>query len=179
EATRGGRHGAHFTDPPACSLARTQSEGAGRGTGPSGFDHRGDQGVPREEVSWERPGNKAATVMPAVMPKPTPFRDNWRRPARRAKENRPGNIGFPGRPVMGAAKCVAKQSDELFERVHHALYEAFFTESRNIAEAKEVAAIVAAAGADMERFTADFEAGIGRDAVIGDYEAAVSEHGVR
>src|SRR5439155_13581521 len=99
EATRGGRHGAHFTDPPACSLARTQSEGAGRGTGPSGFDHRGDQGVPREEVSWERPGNKAATVMPAVMPKPTPFRDNWRRPARRAKENRPGNIGFPGRPV--------------------------------------------------------------------------------
>jgi len=82
-------------------------------------------------------------------------------------------------PALAAAKCVAKQSDELFERVHHALYEAFFTESRNIADAKEVAAIVAAAGADMERFTADFEAGIGRDAVIGDYEAAVSEHGVR
>jgi len=82
-------------------------------------------------------------------------------------------------PALAAAKCVAKQSDELFERVHHALYEAFFTESRNIADAKEVAAIVAAAGADMERFTADFESGIGRDAVIGDYEAAVSEHGVR
>ena len=31
----------------------------------------------------------------------------------------------------------------------------------------------------MERFTADFEAGIGRDAVIGDYETAVSEHRVR
>src|SRR5207244_13588572 len=84
-----------------------------------------------------------------------------------------------GLPALAAAKCVAKQSDELFERVHHALYEAFFTESRNIADANEVAAIVAAAGADMERFTADFEAGIGRDAVIGDYEADVSEHGVR
>src|SRR2546428_2330059 len=82
-------------------------------------------------------------------------------------------------PALAAAKCVAKQSDELFERVHHALYEAFFTESRNIADAKEVAAIVAAAGADMERFTADFEAGIGRDPVIGHYEAAVGEHGVR
>src|SRR3989441_3849388 len=79
-------------------------------------------------------------------------------------------------PALAAAKCVAKQSDELFERVHHALYEAFFTESRNIADAKEVAAIVAAAGADMERFTADFEAGIGRGAVIGEYEAAVREH---
>jgi len=82
-------------------------------------------------------------------------------------------------PALEAAKCVAKQSGELFERVHLALYEAFFTESRNIADAKEVAATVAAAGADMERFTADFEAGIGRDAVMSDYEAAVSEHGVR
>src|SRR3989441_7125828 len=82
-------------------------------------------------------------------------------------------------PALAAAKCVAKQSDELFERVHHALYEAFFTESRNIADAKEVAAIVAAAGADMERFTADFEAGVRPDAGIGGYEAAVSEHGGR
>src|SRR5438552_2117350 len=50
---------------------------------------------------------------------------------------------------------------------------------RIIADPEAVAAIVAAAGADMERFAADFEAGIGREAVIGDYEAAVSEHGVR
>src|SRR2546428_2722328 len=82
-------------------------------------------------------------------------------------------------PALAAAKCVAKQSDELFERVHHALYEAFFTESRNIADAKEVAAIVAAAGADMERFTADFEAGTGPEAGIGDFEAAPGGHGVR
>src|SRR2546426_3678431 len=78
---------------------------------------------------------------------------------------------------MEAVKCVAKQGDELFERVHRGLYEAFFTHSRNIADPEAVAAIVAAAGADMERFAADFEAGIGREAVIGDYEAAVS--GVR
>jgi predicted DsbA family dithiol-disulfide isomerase len=82
-------------------------------------------------------------------------------------------------PALEAAKCAAKQGDDLFERVHRALYEAFFTHSRNIADPKDVAAIVAAAGADMERFAADFEAGIGRDAVLSDYEAAVSEHGVR
>ena len=82
-------------------------------------------------------------------------------------------------PALEAAKCAAKQGDELFERVHRSLYEAFFTHSRNIADPKDVAAIVAAAGADMERFAADVEAGIGREAVIGDYEAAVSEHGVR
>lgn len=38
---------------------------------------------------------------------------------------------------------------------------------------------MAAAGADMERFAADFEAGIGREAVVGDCEAAVTEHGAR
>jgi predicted DsbA family dithiol-disulfide isomerase len=82
-------------------------------------------------------------------------------------------------PALEAAKCVAKQGDELFERAHRALYEAFFTHSRNIADPKEVAAIVAVAGCDMERFATDFDAGIGREAVISDYEAAVSEHGVR
>src|SRR5207244_9094422 len=67
-------------------------------------------------------------------------------------------------PALEAAKCVAKQGDELFERVHRGLYEAFFTHSRNIADPEAVAAIVAAAGADMERFAADFEAGGGRGA---------------
>ena len=82
-------------------------------------------------------------------------------------------------PALEAAKCAAKQGDELFERVHRSLYEAFFTHNRNIADPQDVAAIIAAAGLDMERFAADFEAGIGREAVISDYEAAVSEHGVR
>src|SRR3989442_14563589 len=76
-------------------------------------------------------------------------------------------------PALEAAKCVAKQGDELFERVHRGLYEAFFTHSRNIADPEAVAAIVAAAGADMERFAADVEAGVGREAVIRDYDGGV------
>ena len=81
-------------------------------------------------------------------------------------------------PALEAAKCVARQSDELFERVHPRLYEAYFTKSLNIADPRVVADIVAAEGVDMARFGADLESGAGREAVVKDYEAAVAE-GVR
>jgi predicted DsbA family dithiol-disulfide isomerase len=80
-------------------------------------------------------------------------------------------------PALEAAKCVARQGDEdVFERVHAALYEAFFTHSRNIADRDEVTRIVTAArGVDGARFTADYAAGLGRDAVVKDYEEALRE----
>ena len=57
-------------------------------------------------------------------------------------------------PALEAAKCVAKQGDEMFERVHLALFRAYFTESRNIGDVDEVARIVqqAAPDVDMARF---------------------------
>jgi predicted DsbA family dithiol-disulfide isomerase len=82
-------------------------------------------------------------------------------------------------PALEAAKCVAKQGEELFARVHLALYEAFLTHSRDIAQSPEVARIVAAEGADMTRFAEDIGTGFGRQAVLDDYETAVAEHGVR
>jgi predicted DsbA family dithiol-disulfide isomerase len=81
-------------------------------------------------------------------------------------------------PALEAAKCVARQSEDVFERAHAALYEAFFTKSLNIAEPRIVADVVRDAGADMARLASDLEAGVGREAVIKDYEAAVAE-GVR
>jgi predicted DsbA family dithiol-disulfide isomerase len=81
-------------------------------------------------------------------------------------------------PALEAAKCVARQGDERFERVNLALFEAYFTHSRNIADPSVVREIVAAAGADLPRFDADLESGAGREAVVKDYEAAVAE-GVR
>lgn len=81
-------------------------------------------------------------------------------------------------PALDAAKCVAKQGEELFARLHLRLYEAFFTESRNIADRAEVTRIVAEAGADMARFAADYASGIGREAVQNDLETALAE-GVR
>ena len=82
-------------------------------------------------------------------------------------------------PALEAAKCAAKQGDEVFERVHRALYEAYFTHSLNIADPAVLGRIVAGAGADPGRFEADLATGFAREAVMADYEAAVSEHGVR
>ena len=82
-------------------------------------------------------------------------------------------------PALEAAKCVARQGEEVFERVHLALYEAFFTRSLDIAEPAVLAGVVAGCGADVERFTRDLEGGTARAAVTADYEGAVTEHGVR
>ena len=40
-------------------------------------------------------------------------------------------------PALRAAKCVARQGPEAFERLHLLLYEALFTRSVNIARAEE------------------------------------------
>ncbi len=122
---------------------------------PAGF-----KGTYREE-GWRRCGQMSAVDGLTFTPWPHETMPNWSLPA------------------LEAAKCVAKQGDEIFERVHAALYRAYFTESRNLADPAEVERVVDAAGADMARFSADFRAGIGREAVVADYEAAVSEHGVR
>jgi predicted DsbA family dithiol-disulfide isomerase len=82
-------------------------------------------------------------------------------------------------PALEAAKCAAKQGGAQFERVHLRLFRAYFTESRNIADREEVARIVAEAGLDMGRFSADYAAGIGREAVIADHTTAVAELGVQ
>jgi predicted DsbA family dithiol-disulfide isomerase len=82
-------------------------------------------------------------------------------------------------PALEAAKCAAKQGEDVFERVHRALYEAYFTRSLNIADPAVLAGVVGEAGADPARFEADLRAGFARQAVVADYEAAITEHGVR
>jgi predicted DsbA family dithiol-disulfide isomerase len=83
-------------------------------------------------------------------------------------------------PALEAAKCVALQGDRAVDdRLHLALFEAFFTKSRNIAQPDEVARVVGAAGADLPRFRADYEAGAGREAVLEDYRTAVEKDGVQ
>ena len=117
------------------------------------------KGTYRED-GWRRCGQMAAADGITFTPWPHPQMPNWSLPA------------------LEAAKCVARQGDELFERVDLALFEAFFTHSRNIADAAVVREIVAGVGADLRRFDADLESGAGREAVAKDYEAAVAE-GVR
>ena len=83
-------------------------------------------------------------------------------------------------PALDAAKCVAFQGEEPFEATHLALYRAFFTDGVNIGRPEEVIRVVGAVpGVDGARFLRDYEAGRGRQAVLDDYETAVSQHGVR
>lgn len=118
------------------------------------------QGTYREQA-WRRCGSMAAADGIRFTPWPHDEFAGWSLPA------------------LEAAKCVRKQSDELFRRVDLRLFEAFFTDSRNIADPVEVIRIVSECGVDVERFVADYRAGLGREAVVHDYEAAVTEHGVR
>lgn len=117
------------------------------------------KGTYREE-GWRRCGQMAAVDGVTFTPWPHAQMPNWSLPA------------------LEAAKCVARQSEDAFERTNLALFEAFFTHSRNIADPAVVRDVVAAAGADLRRFDADLESGAGREAVVKDYEAAVAE-GVR
>ena len=83
-------------------------------------------------------------------------------------------------PALDAAKCVALQGPDLFEAAHLALYRAFFTDGINIGRPEEVIEVIGGVrGVDRDRFLEDYESGRGRQAVLEDYEAAVSQHGVR
>ena len=82
-------------------------------------------------------------------------------------------------PALEAAKCVALQGEEAFQRLHLQLYEAFFTHGKNIADPEEVTEVVRGSGADISRFLADYESGNARELVLKDYEEAVTRDGVR
>jgi predicted DsbA family dithiol-disulfide isomerase len=82
-------------------------------------------------------------------------------------------------PALEAAKCVARQGAEPFERLHLRLYEAFFTRHVNIARPDELVEVVRESGADMTRFLADFESGTARESVLADYRDALTRDGVR
>jgi predicted DsbA family dithiol-disulfide isomerase len=81
-------------------------------------------------------------------------------------------------PAQEAAKGAAAQGAEAFERVHFALFEAFFAEGRNIAVRDEVLAVAQEAGLDLERSRQDFDAGRFRAEVLREYEEARGRYGI-
>jgi len=123
---------------------------------------------------------------PTVRFKGTYREEGWRRCAEMSRSDAIAFTPWPhaefpnwSLPALEAAKCVAAQGDDLFECVHLNLYRAFFTESRNIADERELERIVQESGADLNRFRADYRAGVGRESVMNDTKRAVEEHGVR
>ena len=113
------------------------------------------------EAGWRRCGDMSRDDGIAFEPWPHPALPNWSLPA------------------LEAAKCAAKQGDAQFEQIHLRLFRAYFTESRNIADRNEVTRIAAEAGLDMARFSADYAAGLGREAVVADHTTAIAELGVQ
>ena len=81
-------------------------------------------------------------------------------------------------PALEAAKCVALQGDEAFERVHLLLFEAFFSKGINIGKREEVIEVVRGAGVEMERFLDDYNAGTARAKVMREYEEALTTYQV-
>lgn len=82
-------------------------------------------------------------------------------------------------PALEAAKCVELQGQEAFERMHIALFRAFFEEGVNIGERAEVIEVARRAEVDMARFLTDFRDGAQRPRVLAEHEEAVARYGVR
>jgi predicted DsbA family dithiol-disulfide isomerase len=77
-------------------------------------------------------------------------------------------------PALAAAKCASFQSKAAYDRMHYALFEAFFTRGMNIANAEEIFAVAEECQLDMERFRADYTGGEGQKLAIEEYEEAVN-----
>jgi predicted DsbA family dithiol-disulfide isomerase len=81
-------------------------------------------------------------------------------------------------PALAAAKCASFQSKAAYDRMHYALFEAFFTRGMNIANGEEIFSIAKECQLDMARFEADFAAGEGHKLATEEYEEAITRFGV-
>jgi predicted DsbA family dithiol-disulfide isomerase len=77
-------------------------------------------------------------------------------------------------PALAAAKCASFQSQEAYERMHYALFEAFFTRGINIANREELFSVANACQLDMDRFGVDYAGGEGQKLAIEEYEEAIN-----
>jgi predicted DsbA family dithiol-disulfide isomerase len=77
-------------------------------------------------------------------------------------------------PALAAAKCASFQSKEAYDRMHYALFEAFFTRGMNIAKPKEIFSVAEECQLEMDRFRADYEGGEGHKLAIEEYEEAIN-----
>jgi predicted DsbA family dithiol-disulfide isomerase len=77
-------------------------------------------------------------------------------------------------PALAAAKCASFQGKEAFNRMHYALFEAFFTRGKNIANHDEIIEVARDCQLDVERFVADLEGGEGQKLAVEEYEESVN-----
>lgn len=120
---------------------------------------------------------------PTVQFKGTYREQGWQRAARLAA---PDGVQFEmwkrddfptwSIPALEAAKCASFQGKEAYARMHYALFDAFFTQGKNIANRDEIIEVAREVGLDMDRFLGDYESGEGRKLAIEEYEEAVNRY---
>ena len=79
-------------------------------------------------------------------------------------------------PALRAAKCARLQGEKEFERLHIALFKAFFEDSRNIADREVLLSLAEDAGLDVGRFSSDFDRGSQESEVLAEYQDAKREY---
>ncbi len=79
-------------------------------------------------------------------------------------------------PALRAVRCAQLQGEEEFQRLHIALFKAFFEDSRNIADREVLLSLAEDVGLDVERFTSDFDQGLQESKVLAEYQDAKREY---
>lgn len=113
----------------------------------------------------------------------SPHSDEGRRRAALEEKSisfRPWDPGQPyptsSMPALRAAKCAQLQGEEEFERLHIALFKAFFEDSRNISDREVLLSLAEDAGLDVERFSSDFDRGSQESKILAEYQDAKREY---
>ena len=79
-------------------------------------------------------------------------------------------------PAQIAGKCALLQGEQLFERFHALVFQAFFRDCRDISQSEVLYSLAADAGLDMQRFPADFGSDERRQEVMADVEEVRSQY---
>jgi len=73
-------------------------------------------------------------------------------------------------PALQAAKCAHRQGKAEFQRLHFALFRAFFEENQDISQQKVLLGLAREAGLDEKQFIDDFNQGLLKDEVLAELE---------
>lgn len=72
-------------------------------------------------------------------------------------------------PALQAGKCAQMQGEDVFERMHKALFRAYFEQGQNIASREVLEQVAREVDLDEARFWADMDSGQGRAAVATEF----------
>lgn len=79
-------------------------------------------------------------------------------------------------PALQAGKCAQMQGEDAFERMHMALFRAYFERGQNIAKREVLAQVAQEASLDEARFWTDMDSGQGRADVATEFREFLRDY---